>query len=105
VLVAGEGGGVVGEEGGDQLGTGAVGVGGDATDERQCVGGGGEDEFLAGLEAETDADGDFGEAVEFLVEGEGGEGVLIGGGGDVDGSEVCCRTHAIRVGGCAEDCK
>ena len=54
---------------------------GDAADERKSVGGRGDDELLAGLEAEADADGDFGEAVELLVEGRESEGGVRKGDG------------------------
>ena len=96
MLVAGEGGGVVGVEGGDELGAGFVGLLGDAADERQGVDGSGDDELLIGLEAGADADGDFGEAVELVLEGEKGEGGGRGGGR---------RAHDARVGGRREDRK
>jgi hypothetical protein len=63
VAVPGEGDFVVGEDGGDELGAGFVGLLGDAADQRESVGGCGEEQLLAVAEVEADADGDFGEAV------------------------------------------
>ena len=90
VLVAGERGGVIGVKGGDELGSGFIGLLGDAADERNGFERSGDDELLIRLEAGSDSDRDFGEAVELMVEGEEREGSM-----GCDG----CRTHDVRVGG------
>ena len=66
-LIAHEGGFVVGVEGGDEGSAGQVGLLSDFSGERDGVEGGGHDEFLAVLEAESYADGNLGEVVELLV--------------------------------------
>ncbi len=96
VLVAGEGGGVVGVEGGDELGAGFVGLSRDETNQRYGFNGRGDDQLLVGLEAGADADGDLGEAVELVVEGEESEGSV---------GRYRCGAHDGRVSGRRKDRK
>ena len=97
VLVAGEDRGVVGVEGGDEQGSGFVGVLGDAADEGEGLDRGGDEEFLAFGEVEADADGNLGEAIEFLFKGEAGEGSeRFFGCGLIEG---CWCAHGIGAPG------
>jgi hypothetical protein len=64
---------------------------GNTADEGESICGGREYKFLTGYEAKADADGDFGEAVEFLIEAKG-QKIF---------SRSCGRTHPLRLGGVA----
>src|SRR6185437_13765260 len=66
----------------------------DATDERKRISGRSQHQLLALLQVQADADGNLGEAVQLLVEVEGGEG----------GIGECGRTHTLSLGGRAASC-
>ena len=87
-FVAGKSGFIIAVEGGDEEGASLVGVFGDAADEGDHLGSGGDDELLSGLQVQADVDGYARETVELFFEGESGEG----GGGDGGGGR-----HEIRV--------